>query len=454
MRRGMLWAVAAGALSWNLALAQAPASGPSAPPPNMNLAPQVQPLFVQTSQIVAAPAHWPAGQPLPPAPAPGSPGFAPAPPAETLAPAAACASEACGSSHRPADFWGEAEYLYWWLKPVSLRVATLTTGSAADAVPGAIGQPHTQVLQGQEKFEFDGLSGVRVRFGFGLSQDKLSGVMAEGFLLENAVKRFGFISGPGTPATYLPYLDPSGTPQALPFTVPNSIGGSSFAKGESRLWNVEGNVYCGCERDCGFAVLRGALLFGVRYLDLDDGITLRNRLFRIADPNAQAIGEDTFSTRNQFIGGQVGAKAEVQWGEWTFELVGKLAMGDTHQSSGVEGSPAISATGGSSGASLLPGPLFALPTNTGMQRDDRFTFIPEVSARLRLDVSDYVSVSVGYTFLYWNGIVSPGEQMDPHVNVTQLPGRGPFTGTNVPAPQFERSNFFARGFTAGIEFRY
>ena len=56
-------------------------------------------------------------------------------------------------------FWLRAEALYWWTKASPLPVPIVTQGSAADAIPGALGQPGTSVLIGDQAVSFDGRGG-------------------------------------------------------------------------------------------------------------------------------------------------------------------------------------------------------------------------------------------------------------------------------------------------------
>jgi hypothetical protein len=64
--------------------------------------------------------------------------------------------------------------------------------------------------------------------------------------------------------------------------------------------------------------------------------------------------------------------------------------------------------------------------------------------------------TVGYDFIFWNGVVRPGEQIDRAVNLTQSPvfGTGELIGPARPAPRFERSDFIAHGLSLGLECRY
>ena len=422
MRNGVALAILASALNWQSVSAQMPtASQPTG-----------------SASLPGGPLEAPIHQTMSPANCPTC-GVTP--------------TQAMFEGARPApQFWFEFDYLSWWIKGVSLKPPTLTSGSTADAIPGAIGQAHTQILLGNHQFEFGALSGVRPIFGFAINEDHTMGFEFEGFLLEHGVARQGFVSNPGTPNTYLPYIDTNGVQQALPFTVPGQVLGTSFTKGQSWLGSAEGNYFCGCVANLGDWNLRASMLAGVRYLDLSDEVVIRNHLVQASNPNITATGEDTFSTRNEFFGGQVGVKVALQWYAWTVEATAKLGIGEVHQTSSVSGSPLLETTGG--GGTLQPGPLLALGSNIGRQSADEFVLLPDFGVKLRLDCKENVAVTLGYNYLYWNKILSPGDQMDPRVNITQLPNRGPFTGPSLPAPQFVRSNFFAQGLSAGIEFKY
>src|SRR5262249_25390916 len=70
------------------------------------------------------------------------------------------------AAHAPS-YWASAEYLLWWIKPVCLNVPVVSVGNPNDPIPGAIGQPGTQVI-GYHKFEFSGLSGARLNVGCAL----------------------------------------------------------------------------------------------------------------------------------------------------------------------------------------------------------------------------------------------------------------------------------------------
>lgn len=63
------------------------------------------------------------------------------------------AEEPCGFSKGgafPAEFWVRAEYLGWAFAKSPVPLPLVTSGSFADAIPGAIGQPSTKALLGNQ----------------------------------------------------------------------------------------------------------------------------------------------------------------------------------------------------------------------------------------------------------------------------------------------------------------
>lgn len=352
-------------------------------------------------------------------------------------------------------FYAEAELLLRWFKPVCASVPVVTIGNPQAAVPGAVGQPGTAVVIGgvpPHKFEFPMTPGVQFTLGWNRG-DGTIGFEASGFIMERASNSQQFTADAnGFPNTYLPYQAPDNSFQALPFTIPGVVTGGSEAVGSTKLWGVESNLTAPFAIDRGTYVFYGTFLLGGRYLDLADRVRITNTLSLVGNPSAFAIGQDQFSTHNQFAGPQVGTTMGLNKGPWSMELTTKFAAGITHQLRNIEGAPVVAASVAS--PLLVPGPLLALPSNISRQTARRVTLVPEIAVKTQFALTEWCSVSGGYSLLYWNKVLCPGDQMSPLVNVTQLPGRGPVTGPLDPKPQFLHTDYFAQGLNAGVEFRY
>lgn len=352
-------------------------------------------------------------------------------------------------------FYAEAELLLRWFKPVCAGVPIVSIGDPQAPVPGALGQPGTRVVVGgspPHKFEFPMTPGAQFTVGWDRG-DGAVGLAVTGFFTGRAENSQQFAATPGGfPYTYLPYQAPDNSYQALPFTVPGVVTGGSVAVGSTELWGVEGDFGVPFAVDRGTHTFYGTFLVGGRYLDLTDRVRVTNTLRLVADPSAFAVGEDQFSTHNRFAGPLVGATLGVRRDWCAVELTTKYAAGWTDQLRVIEGSPLA---GGSVVSPLLiPGPLLALPSNVGRQSASRVTLVPEVALKTRVAVTSWCSVSFGYSLLYWNKVLCPGDQMSPLVNVTQLPFRGPARGTPDPRPPFVHTDYFAQGMNFGIQCRY
>jgi hypothetical protein len=344
------------------------------------------------------------------------------------------------------------DYLLWWMKPVCLKVPILTAGSTADAVPGAVGQPGTTTLVGTSRFEFGPASGFRPRAGMLLTPDGLFALEAGGFDLQTVVNHQGFSTTAGSPRTFLAYQAPDNTQQALPFSIPGVVNGSVAATGTSQLWGAELNGVANLlSGQWGSMRLQASWLAGFRYLDLHDRITLRNSQSLVSNPSVAAFGEDALATHNQFYGAQVGNRLVLSGSRWSLEAVGTLAVGETRLANTFAGAPLA---GTPVAAGLIPGPIQVLPSNSGEHSVYRVSLVPEIALRLRYCLTEQVTLSLGYSLLYWNRILCPGDLMDPQVNITQLPGHGPVSGPAVPAVQALHTDYFTQGLNAGLEFRF
>lgn len=369
------------------------------------------------------------------------------------------ASDNCGPG-----FWISAEYLHWWVKKGPLLAPLVTLGNPAGANPGAIGDPGTSVLFGGTGLDYGVISGARLTAGgwvegthswgvegslFGLSTRSIS------FQGTTDASRMPFLAVPFNNAVAIPGLFPATGESAFPPLVP-TLGTplTITAKSSTRLWGVDVNGLYNLYRDDEY---HAELLGGIRYLDLSESLNLSVSTsvatlptFLLLSP-ATATLSDSFRTRNQFIGPQLGLRGGFRCGCFTADFTGKFSIGDMHQSVDIAGNKV--ATFGSFVASA-PGGIFAQPSNIGHRSRDKFAFVPELQAQIGYDVTHNVRAFVGYNLLYATSVVRPGNQVDRTLNLTQLNGLLPTVGPLRPAPQFNASNYWAQGINFGLEFTY
>jgi hypothetical protein len=361
------------------------------------------------------------------------------------------------SPPRPARVWARAEYLLWWIRDSHFPVL-LTEGSPYDPRPGAFGMPGTLPLFGGD-VNNQARSGGRFALGLWLDDEHQTGAEASYlFLGERTVgARAGGPGGVGSPVIARPFFDVlANREDASLVAYPGLIGGTAVISSSSFLQGVEANL---TSRWCCGEGWRLDVLAGFRYLQLieDLGITEDTQV----SPTSPAFAgnaihvADQFTARNAFYGAQVGGRFQFRQGGWDLEVLGKVGLGDSHQSVDIHGLTANAPAG--QPAFPAPGGLLASASNGGHFQRDTFAVVPEAGVNVGYQINKYLRVYTGYTFLCWSDVARPGDQIDRGVNVNGVPASRTFGGPAVPARPafaFRGSDFWAQGVNFGLELRY
>jgi hypothetical protein len=355
-----------------------------------------------------------------------------------------CCGDGCCFSNR---FYGTAEFLLWWVRGAHLP-PLVTTGSPSDSIPGALGQPTTQVLYGGNTPSSGTRPGLRGMVGYWLNDDHTLGVEVGGFFLGDHTNSFSATSF-GSPLLARPFIDAAtGTETVELVAAPGALAGTITSSLTSKFggWeaNVRSNLWCGCN-----AYIDG--IVGFRYLGLDETLNINENLTVLTSSGGGFQINDRFGVHNNFYGTQVGIAGEYRFGAWSVGLKTTVALGPTQEIVDISGTTRISPPGAS--PQNFNGGLLAQTTNIGRHTRDVFGVVPEVGMNVGYQFSDHFRVFAGYNFLYWNNVVRPGTQIDRTVNTNLLapPVSG---GPSRPAFLFHGSDFWAQGVTLGIEFRY
>jgi hypothetical protein len=281
-----------------------------------------------------------------------------------------------------------AGYLSWWL-----RSPNLTTSLAAGA-GGNIGP---------DSFDYNTpFSGAEVRARFWLDNTQTGSFEVGGFILAERSDTAFAIGAAGT--------------------------GGTIASAASFLWGADANLIVN-------TLSPVDLIGGFRYLDLKEDLNITT---------AAAAGGGTFDhfyARNEFYGGQIGARACYRRGLFTFTVQGLLGLGDNHESILVAGTTTAAGAGGA----ITPGGTFATAANSGAFTRDEFSVLVDAGGRIGFDITGGVQVYVGYNFLYLSDAVRPFNQVTPPA--AAVAGAAP----SVP---FNSSYFWAQGLSVGLNVRY
>jgi hypothetical protein len=367
--------------------------------------------------------------------------------------------------------WLDADYLHYWFKQAPLGAPLLTTGPVPlNPLSGfaVLNQPGTQVVIGNQTLDQSQSDGARITLGgwldpFTYSGQHTIGVEASYFVLPRVVGRlFQGGDATGNPVLARPVVDAT-TGQETSFIVSAPGLFVSTPQGftvttSTEMWGAELNTFMPFYGSCHF--MFGGLA-GFRYINLEEsleisqtsspirpGIAFFNQL--AVSPGQMLNIFDDFETKNNFYGGQVGLNAAFHYGRLSVDASGKVALGTMHQVVQIQGSTTLNAGGISQS---IPGGLLALSTNPGSGRYE-FAVVPEANVTIGFQIHERINVHAGWSFLYANSVVRPGEQIDRVINGALLPSSQNFNTPPVgeirPTFQFQKSEFWATGLNAGL----
>ncbi|MCA9121341.1 MAG: BBP7 family outer membrane beta-barrel protein [Planctomycetaceae bacterium] len=316
------------------------------------------------------------------------------------------------------------EFLQWYSKGRALP--PLVTGGNPLTTPfTAAGQlPASPVLFGGDEVGRGLQAGARLTGGIWFDDCKTTGIVIRAFGSEGDRTTFA-ANSLGNPILAIPFVDQG--------TINNGLNNSlvlAYAGGATPGINAQGGVTAVASNDVfggdvyGRTVLdqgcdyRFDLLAGYQMSRIDDDLELRTNLQRFdVAGNPTFTTSDLFDVENEFHGGTLGLMGEFDNGPLTIQMLGKIGVGNMNQRVRIAGTNAVNGvqTGGGFFAQDQAGnggPTF----NIGNYERNLLVWSPEASIKAQYRVSDRLSVTVGYTILYWTRVALAGDQVDTNVN--------------------------------------
>lgn len=389
-----------------------------------------------------------------------------------------CALGCCKQSYSLGRHWVMGEYLLWWIKGSNVP-PLLTTSDNGTPIgqAGILGNAATTTLYPNTNFDDRERHGGRLRAGMWLDPCRRIGIQGDYFQLGNLSNNFALNSN-GNPILARPFYDVAQDEQnreilAYPGLVNGGIHSFSNSylngAGVNMMFNLTPCCQSGCSQDPCTGCCEPQIscpckqispLGGYRFLNLSENIQINQRAV-LVDPAAQGIpvaagtsidSQDRFSTRNEFHGGNMGIQSWFYHGRWSLGLMGSVALGTNSQQVQVLGNSVVTVPG------LDPvtneGGLLALPSNIGTYQRNQFSVLPEANFTVGYAVNCHVRATVGYSFLYWTNVLRAAEQIDPNINPTQFPLRGPEVGPDAPRVRFNESDIWLQGLNFGLTYTW
>lgn len=366
-------------------------------------------------------------------------------------------------AERCSTVWLKADFLQWWTKDGPLPSPALTSGTPASN--GIVGDPGTRLLYATGSLDYDFLMGGRLTAGAWIDSCRKWGVEASGFFLETGTTNFSVASDEqGSPLIAFPIIDgQTGLPSSQLVANFNQFAGAASISSRSRFWGFDLHMVYAAHQSCNS---RLELIGGYRQLGLSESLLAQSQSTLLEQGVAGFLGDillpgetlsiyDQIRTNNHFYGGQIGGRYTYSLGKLDLSLSGTVALGVTHESFDLEGGTHVVRLDASTADTA--GGLYVLGTNAGHTERNRFSYVPEARADLTYHFNDCISVGVGYTFIYWNRVARPGDQIDPVIDRQQLPSSLFYDASQAsthPGRRDSDSGFWAQGVSiqAGLRF--
>lgn len=378
----------------------------------------------------------------------------------------------------PERLWVRAEALWWWTR--SLRLPALATTSPLTATPdqaGVLGEDGAQVVFGNQALFEEVRRGGRLRLGGWLGQRRWLGLEFDYTGLEDEESRFQTGSYQldilARPFNNYDAVDLTNRgPDASLLVYPNVIDGyltidvySRFQSGGAHLL---GNIWCnhGSTGAAGGDVgtcngFRLDLIGGYRYIQLEEGVLIRQDSIVQVVPRAGVVVQDQFRTSNDFHAGEIGLQGLYRRGRWWTEGLLKLAIGRTEEKVSISGNtelvvpPHADDEAGVEGPVEFPGGLLAQTTNMGQYSRKEFAVAPEIGVTFGYRITPSLNATLGYSLIYLSRAVRPRDTIDLNVNPAYVPPPDdPLTGPSLPAFTFADGDFWAQGLNLGLDYRW
>lgn len=364
------------------------------------------------------------------------------------------ANESTGTTSAPRQLWVTGDFLLGLMRGAHFPVlATTSPAGTARPVAGIFGASSTDTLFGGWQID-DPRAGFRLGAGWWFGGDRYLGVETGVLFLGGRATNFN-ASSDNFPILARPYLDVlDGTPQAVLVAFPGSSTGSIDIHANSG--NFQSAYFDIAEKAFEEGGFRLVALVGYRYYRYDESLTI-GQILNSTDPNfvagTQVVTNDSFSTRNEFHGLDMGFRTQYAWNKLSLEVLAKLAVGDLRRQVNIDGNQTVTVPGAAAVTDAAG--VFALDSNSGTFISHDFKVLPEFGATLNWQCRPNLNVRFGYSFLLLNGIARAADQVDVTLNPNLFPPANPAAGgANRPAFSLHRSEMWIQSVNLGVEWTY
>jgi hypothetical protein len=353
--------------------------------------------------------------------------------------------------------WAQADFLLWWMQGAHLPPLVTTSPSGTPIGQAGVLGNSTTVLFGNSVVDNGPRLGGRIEVGYWFDDRQTWGIQADFFLLETRATNFSAASN-GAPILARPFTDANSGGQASErIAFPGDITGSIQASDGTT--GLLGTGILVREKLCCTDCFRLDVMGGYRYLHFADRLGVTEDLTNVNpnNPNfiplgANVVVADRFNATNDLHAFDLGVAGAWSYGPLSLGVRGRFAVGYDRQTVDVSGITRVTVPGAP--PAVNRGGLLALSSNIGLHSQKDVSVVPQLDFKLAYRITPNLTASIGYTFLYWSGVVRAGDQVDTTVNATLIPPVVAPAGPIRPAFTFQQSNLWAQGINLGLALRF
>ncbi|HEV3342484.1 MAG TPA: BBP7 family outer membrane beta-barrel protein [Pirellulales bacterium] len=346
--------------------------------------------------------------------------------------------------------WCRLEYLNLWTSHAALPAPLVSTGDASSL--GRLGSPGTQPLFGPGSLPAPVFPAIKLTIG-GWLYDNLLGGEFSIFGTTLRATHFGAASNAsGSPLLAIPFADvTSGTARESSLVVsrPGVASGRAWADDAMGLLGFDFDGLASLDEHVFDPDASLAMIGGLRVLGFRERFKFSSGTDFLSGPSISH--NDIFLTNSAFIGLDLGMRGGYRLGRWTIQATGRTALGVTSSLLDVAAQDSLQMV--TPRLQTVPGEgWFAQPSNIGWYYRQAFSVVPAAQLRVSYALTNRVHLTIGYEAFYWTRMLRAPNQLDRDINLSQLVG--PRSRPARPAAGANFSNFWAQGFTAGVQVNF
>ncbi len=374
-----------------------------------------------------------------------------------------------GSVASTSRIYLDSKFLLWFVKAQPTNVPYVTTSAPQDS--GLAGRPTTTLLHSRRDLGYNVFSGFDINGGWYRDADRRIGFDFGGMMLERKTNDLLLASdNNGIPVLARPFIDATtGGPAVLTVAQQGLASGALLVSTSNSMFGAEANILSNLYRSCPEDACKWTVdgLLGFRFFEVHEDLRFESQSTIIGSGSprfngaaifnpAQVSVTDSFDVFNRFYGGQVGARATVDCGNWSFGFKTKVAFGVMNQVVDIDGrSTLVDLSRGLSATAV--GGLYANAQNMGRYRNDEFAIMPEFGMSIGRNWCSWLTTAIGYNYLYIDNVLRPGNVVSNVVNPAIIPTSQTFgAGAVVPIPDRTRvqDEYWAQGVTFHLLVKY